>query len=75
MSNTNWTGENPGGTLWIRPSGIDDSIPTYNDPTLSYNEVTEYYDGYNATTITTEDVKFDLWAGDSVSNSTWTDAN
>lgn len=47
---------------WSRTSGIDTSIPIYDDPTISYDDSIEYYDGYNAATITTEDVKFDNWS-------------
>lgn len=76
ISNTNWSDSGtPANSQWTRPSGIDTSVPTYDDATISYDDSSEYYDGYDATTITVDDVKFDNWTDSGApSKSTWTDA-
>lgn len=74
-SKSSWSDDqSTNSTQWARASGIDDSIPAYDDSTLSYDQVTEYYDGYDASTITTEDVNFDLWSETGLPNHTaWLD--
>ncbi len=61
MTNTAWTEIGAERTIWLRNSGIDTSVPTYDDPTISYNDPLEFYDGYDATTVTEDDVKFTAW--------------
>ena len=57
-----------------RNSGIDTSVPTYNDSTVSYNDSLEYYDGYDANTITEEDVKFAAYTEIAIpANASWSD--
>lgn len=74
MSNTNWSEPSENTTAWARNSGIDTSVPTYSDSTVSYSDPLEYYNGYPADTITSDDVRFSAWSTDSgVNNSGWTD--
>lgn len=61
-------------TAWARNSGIDTSIPTYDDSTLTYDEITEYYDGFNSNIITEDDVHFSAITDETPpANSSWTD--
>ena len=74
MANTNWTEPTQNTTAWARNSGIDTSVPTYNDSTVSYNDPLEYYDGYDANTITEEDVKFAAYTEIAIpANASWSD--
>lgn len=72
MANTNWTdSETPQTADWSNPSGISNS-PLYDDATISYDDPLIYYDGYDASTITNDDVIFDLWTESNIpSNSAW----
>lgn len=76
MNNTNWTNtQTPANAQWSRTSGIDSVTTTYDDIMVSYDSSTTYYDGYDATTITTEDVKFDSFTNaQTPSNAAWTEA-
>lgn len=60
-------------TDWDRAGGID-AATTYDDSTLAYDDSATYYDGYDATTITADDVKFTAFTeAGAVSNASWTD--
>jgi len=58
-------------SIWYRNSGIDDGT-TYDDPTIAYDAVI-YYDDYDATTVTADDVSFTDFADSSVNKSHWSD--
>lgn len=75
VNKSNWTNsQTPASASWSRAGGIDTNVPAYDDATLAYDDSATYYDGFNATTITTEDVKFDNWTNTQTpSNSTWID--
>lgn len=61
INTTAWADSDiPDNTAWARNSGIDTSIPTY-DAIISYGEAAEFYDGYDATTITEDDVHFSAY--------------
>lgn len=73
INKSNWSDSGtPANASWLRTSGIDASIPLYDDATISYDDITEYYDGYNANIITEDDVKFDSWVNSgTLLNSSW----
>ena len=74
INNSAYTETNPANATWARNSGIDTSVPTYDDSTISYDEATEYYDGYAADVITVDDTRFANYTSDSTpSASNWTD--
>jgi hypothetical protein len=61
VNNSVWADtQTPANAQWSRTSGIDTSIPTY-DAIISYGEAAEFYDGYDATTITEDDVHFSAY--------------
>jgi len=72
--NTAWAEPSAESTAWARNSGIDTSVPTYDDSSVTYDQATEYYDGYNANIITEDDVKFSQFTDAGVpANAAWTD--
>lgn len=74
INNSAYTETNPANATWARNSGIDTSVPTYSDSTISYSEATEFYNGYDATTITEDDVKFSAYSDSGTpANAVWTD--
>lgn len=73
---TSYTETAPNTTLWARNSGIDTSVPTYDDLTVYYDTLLTYYDGYNANIITQEDVKFAAYTEIAIpANANWTEVN
>lgn len=64
----------PSTSQWLRT--FETSIPLYDDSTITYDEITEYYDGYNSGIITEDDVKFSAFteAGLPV-NTAWADVS
>lgn len=75
MSNTNWADSNINDTNWARASGIDTNVPTYNDFTISYSDPLTYYNGYNANTITEDDVHFTAYVNTDIPpNTGWSAA-
>ena len=69
-----YTETDPDTSAWARNSGIDTSVPTYSDSSISYSEATEFYNGYDATTITEDDVKFSTYLDSGIpANATWVD--
>ena len=74
LANSAFAETNPNNSAWARTSGIDTSIPTYSDATISYSDPVEYYSGYDGSTITEDDVKFSAYAdAQTPSNSAWSD--
>ncbi len=72
MANTNWQdSETPQNAGWLRPSGID-NVPQFDDATISYDDPLIYYDGYDASIVTADDILFDLWTDSNIpANSAW----
>lgn len=75
VDKTAWSsGDTSNNTAWSRAGGIDTDVPTYDDPLVSYNDSSVFYDGYDATAITGDDVRFSTFTNSGTpANAAWTD--
>lgn len=65
MTNAVWTPATDGtSATWSKNKALTDlqnAAPLYDDPTITYDSITVYYDGYNPTTTTPEGEAGALW--------------